>query len=389
MQIQEPDRSSRWLWLGLGALLLVGGLSVWTVRSVMQSRQAEQQAQSQPPPRQVRVAALGRLEPAGRVIQVAAAETGRLDRLLVQEGDTVAAGEILAYLDTYDVRRAERDYAASQLAEAQTQLQAETALGQAQVREAATRLGQVDQPQTFAIEAQIARANRILAELTTAQIDLSRFDQLRQQGAISQQELDQQQSRVTALEEDLRMAQADQQRLEQSRRSDLQNAQAQVQAAEASLVRSQAQVLVESATRNLALAEARLAQTLVRAPRAGQVLRLLVEPGEAVSTAGNSPILALGDTSQMYVVAEVHETDVGLVEVGQPATITSRNGAFDQVLTGTVDQIGLQIFKNDVLDDDPAANADARVVEVRVRVDQSDVVAKLTNLQVDVAIAIE
>ncbi len=389
MQIQKPSLPSRVLWLCLGALLFVGALSVWTVRSVMQTRQAEQQAQSEPPPRQVRVAALGRLEPAGRVIDVAAAETGRIDRLLVQEGDAVAAGDILAYLDTYDVRRAERDYAASQLAEAQTQRQAETDLGQAQVQEATTRLGQVDEPQAFAIEAQIARVNRIEAELATARTDLSRFDQLQRDGAVSQQELDQQQSRVTALEEDLRTAQADRLRLERSRSSDLQNAQAQVQAAEANLVRSQAQIQVESATRNLALAEARLAQTIVRAPRAGRVLRLLVEPGEAVSTASNSPILALGDTSQMYVVAEVYETDVGLVAVGQPATITSRNGAFDQVLTGTVDQIGLQIFKNDVLDDDPAANADARVVEVRVRVDQSEVVANLTNLQVDVAIAIE
>jgi HlyD family secretion protein len=91
----------------------------------------------------------------------------------------------------------------------------------------------------------------------------------------------------------------------------------------------------------------------------------------------------------MYVVSEVYETDIGLVKVGQPVTITSRNGAFTETLTGTVEEIGLQIAKNDVLDDDPAANADARVVEVRVRIDQSDVVAALTNLQVDVAIDIE
>jgi HlyD family secretion protein len=91
----------------------------------------------------------------------------------------------------------------------------------------------------------------------------------------------------------------------------------------------------------------------------------------------------------MYVVAEVYETDISLVSVGQTATITSRNGAFDQTLTGTVEQVGLQIFKNDVLDDDPAANADARVVEVRIRVNQSEVVADLTNLQVDVLIDVD
>jgi HlyD family secretion protein len=89
------------------------------------------------------------------------------------------------------------------------------------------------------------------------------------------------------------------------------------------------------------------------------------------------------------VVTEVYETDIGRVRLGQPATITSRNGAFPGTLTGTVAEIGLQIAKNDVIDDDPAANADARVVEVRVRIDQGEVVAALTNLQVDVAIDIE
>jgi HlyD family secretion protein len=94
---------------------------------------------------------------------------------------------------------------------------------------------------------------------------------------------------------------------------------------------------------------------------------------------------------QMFVVAEVYETDVSLVQVGQPALIRSRNGAFDQKLNGTVHEVGWLIFKNDVLDDDPAANADARVVEVRIKLDETDseVVAALTNLQVDVRIGVD
>jgi HlyD family secretion protein len=91
----------------------------------------------------------------------------------------------------------------------------------------------------------------------------------------------------------------------------------------------------------------------------------------------------------MYAVAEVYESDVGLVKVGQKATITSRNGAFSKQLTGKVSEVGWQIFKNNVLDDDPAANADARVVEVRVLLDDSQAVAALTNLQVDVKINVK
>lgn len=375
-------------WLLIGALLLVGAGSTIAVRNVMQSRQAAREQAELPPPQQVKVVALGRIEPASRVIDVATAEAGRIDRLEVEKGDQVQAGQVLAYLDTYDVRKAERDVAASQLAEARAQLAAETTLGNSQVQEASTRVGQIDGPQQAAIAAQQSAVESLQAELSVAEIDLARFQALNESGAISRQELDRQQATVNSLRADLGNAQATKQRLEQARLSDLRNAEAQVASARATTTRAQVASQVDSAVQNLALAEAQLARTIVRSPQAGQVLDIFAYPGEAVSPA-DGPILALGDTSQMVVVAEVYETDIGLVDVGQPATITSRNGAFSETLTGTVSEIGLQIAKNDVLDDDPAANADARVVEVRVQVDQSDAVAALTNLQVDVAIDIE
>ena len=97
----------------------------------------------------------------------------------------------------------------------------------------------------------------------------------------------------------------------------------------------------------------------------------------------------MGNTQKMKVVAEVYESDIGLVKVGQSATIRSRNGAFDRTLTGTVSDIALQIFKHDILNDDPAAEADARVVEVDVEVDSPEVIDNLTNLQVDVTIDVD
>lgn len=375
-------------WLLIAALLLVGAGSTVAVRNVMQSRQAAREQAELPPPQQVKVVALGRIEPASRVIDVATAEAGRIDRLEVEKGDQVQAGQVLAYLDTYDVRRAERDVAASQLAEARAQLAAETTLGNSQVQEASTRVGQIDGPQQAAIAAQQSAVESLQAELSVAEIDLARFQELNASGAISRQELDRQQATVNSLRADLGNAQATKQRLEQARLSDIRNAQAQVVSARATTTRDQVASKVDSAAQNLALAEAQLARTIVRAPQAGQVLDVFAYPGEAVAPA-DGPILALGDTDQMVVVAEVYETDIGLVKLGQPATITSRNGAFSETLTGTVSEIGLQIAKNDVLDDDPAANADARVVEVRVQVDQSEAVAALTNLQVDVAINIE
>ncbi|TVQ10376.1 MAG: HlyD family efflux transporter periplasmic adaptor subunit [Leptolyngbya sp. DLM2.Bin27] len=353
----------------------------------MQTRQVAREQADLPPPRQVKVVALGRVEPASRVVNVAASEAGRIDRLEVQKGDRIEVGQILAYLDSYDVRRAERDLAASQLAEARAQLAAETTLGNSQVQEASTRVSQIDGPQQAAIAAQDSAIASLQAELDVAEIDLARFQALNASGAISRQELDRQRATVNSLRADLGNAQATKQQLEQARLSDIRNAEAQVVSAQATSRRAQVASRVDSAAQSLALAEAQLARTVVRSPKAGQVLDIFAYPGEAVSPSGG-PILALGDTRQMVVVAEVYETDIGLVQLSQPVAITSRNGAFSDTLTGTVAEIGLQIAKNDVLDDDPAANADARVVEVRVAVDQSEVVAALTNLQVDVAIDI-
>jgi len=82
-------------------------------------------------------------------------------------------------------------------------------------------------------------------------------------------------------------------------------------------------------------------------------------------------IVDLGQTKQMYAVAEVYEKDIGRVHLGQRATITSLNGAFQRNLLGTVDEIGREIGKKDVLDTDPAADVDARVVEVKIHLSRS------------------
>jgi HlyD family secretion protein len=120
----------------------------------------------------------------------------------------------------------------------------------------------------------------------------------------------------------------------------------------------------------------------VRAPLRGQVIEIHARQGERV---GPSGIAEIADTDRMYAIAEVYETDVGRVKPGQRATIRSR--ALEPSLEGTVERIGMKIGKLDVLDTDPAARTDARVVEVEVRLDDSARAAALSNLQVEVAIA--
>lgn len=142
-----------------------------------------------------------------------------------------------------------------------------------------------------------------------------------------------------------------------------------------------AELAVDTARADLTAAQAVLALDVVRAPAPGQIVKIYARRGERVGTAGFAEI---AQTDQMFVVAEVYETDVGRVAVGQPAT--ARSPAIAGDLVGTVDRIGTKVGKQDVLATDPVARTDARVVEVRVKLADSPKAAPLSNLQVEVAI---
>ncbi len=381
--------NQRVLWSLAGAGILASTSLAWLGLSQQGATQSASESsegavETRLPPR---IGALGRLEPEGEVLRISGPTGERVGELLVAEGDRVVAGQVVARLESYAERAAEREYAAAQLQEARTRLEAEIRFSQAQIQEARTRVSQLDEPRLMQIRSQEAVVERIQAELADAEANLARFQALWQEGAISQQELDQRSLLVRQRQEELRSAQATLTQLQAARTQDLLNAQAQVQAAEAGLNLAQAQVQLGSLARNLELAEARLERTLIRSPRDGQVLQIRTHPGEAI--ANNDGILDLGNTDQMMVVAEIYETDILRIQPGQQATISNR--ALTEELHGQVEQIGLQIRKKDVLNTDPAADVDARVVEVRIRLDpeSSARVAGLTNLQVDVAIDVE
>jgi HlyD family secretion protein len=388
--VHKPPSRNRWI-LGIGLVgcaitlsLMVLGIIKLAIPTSETRRSVEKKAVTTLPQR-VEVVALGRLEPQGQVVRVGGPTGERIQRLNVKEGDRVAKGAVLGYLESYPERLVERDRAASQLIEAQQHLQAATDYGNAQIQEAKTRVRQVDRPRTFEINAQKAAIRKLEAELNLANLDLQRNRSLYQQGAIAKQILDRQVSQVRQLQEAVNSATAMLIKLETERTMNMQNAQAQLRSQQANLPLAQIQVAIASAQQNLNLAKARLDRTMIRAAKSGRVLRIIAHEGEAI---GSSGILDLGDTQQMYVVAEVNETDLRSVKIGQPATITSRNGAFSQPLSGEVVEIGWQVFKNNVLDDDPAANADARVVEIKIRLDDSQSVEGMTNLQVDVRVKV-
>lgn len=387
-QKKVQKTSNPWL-IGLLIISLGGGITYWyisqtttpTIESVTTTNLAPTE-----------VTALGRLEPAGEVIKlsVANAQDSRVNQLLVAEGDRVTAKQLIATLQGLDQKQAELSEAKQNLAIYQAKL-AQIKAGEAKEADITAQKAQISRlkaqlrTETIEREAEIADAQ---AELKNAEINYHRYQTLYQQGAVSQLDLEDRQelyersqanlervqarlaNTVSTLQEQLAQEQAMLNKLREVRPVDLAVAQAEVDYAIAQVTRIKSE----------------LEDYYVRVPIDGQILKINTLVGEQVDT--SEGIVELGKTKQMYAIAEVYETDVGQVKVGQRALIISEHGGFTGEIQGTVDHIGLQIKKQDVLESDPAAAKDARVVEVKVRLDpqDSDQVAGLTNLQVRVRI---
>ncbi len=138
---------------------------------------------------------------------------------------------------------------------------------------------------------------------------------------------------------------------------------------------------LQEARASLVKAGTDLVNTELRAPIDGTVLRIQTRVGERP---GDKGILELGASDRMEASIEVYESDINRVRLGQAVTLTSENGGFDGTLRGTVRRISPQVRQREVLSTDPTGDADARVVEVRVRLDPSDGarVAALSGLKV-------
>ncbi|MFZ9946958.1 MAG: HlyD family efflux transporter periplasmic adaptor subunit, partial [Vulcanococcus sp.] len=112
-----------------------------------------------------------------------------------------------------------------------------------------------------------------------------------------------------------------------------------------------------------------LADSELRAPLAGTVLKIHSRPGERP---GDDGVMELGAGDQMEAVAEVYESDINRVKLGQMVTLLSENGGFSGSLQARVIRISPQVRQRSVLSTDPTGDADARVVEVRLALDPAD-----------------
>ena len=277
------------------------------------------------------VSALGRLEPEHGVLHIGVSSSSHaisgsiIAELPVEEGDWVEVGQLLAITDSTEMMRAS-----------------------ARKTEAELKLAMV------AAEAAGSRADEACTLADVAASDAARRVSLLERNLSSEEETEQAQGEAEA------------------------------QAASCTAAHANARVAasrIEVARARMAIDEIEIERSLVRAPVAGRVLEIHTRPGEM---AGAHSVLDLGRTDHMFAIAEVYETDIVNVKVGQTARINS--DALAETLTGTVERIRGKVQKKDVIGTDPAARKDARIIEVEIRLDDSKPAQNLTNLQVEVII---
>ncbi len=301
------------------------------------------------------VVALGRIIPLGDIISVATpsgAGDARIAEIRVVEGDEVDANDILAVLDNLP------------------QLQSAVISASANLRVREATLAQTRASNRASLAEAQASLERAEAAAKVAQADLARMTSLFERGVTTRAQFDQTIATATQAERDVERAQATLSRYA----TGSETVQADIAVAEANL---------EAARADLARAKQDLESAYVRAPDRGTVLDIKVRSGERP---GSSGIIDLGDTSQMTVEAEVYQTMIGRVTIGDPVTVTAE--ALSQPLSGVVSAIGLKIGRQSITSDDPASNTDARVVDVIIVLDavSSELARSFTNLEAVVRI---
>ncbi|GCL35265.1 MULTISPECIES: ABC exporter membrane fusion protein [Sphaerospermopsis] len=372
-----------------------------------------------------KVTTLGRLEPETEVIKLSAPlalDGDRVEKILFKEGNIVKAGEVIAILTSRyalenAVQQAEKQVRVAQAKLEQIKAGAKTGEIQAQTANVERIKAQYEgdknaQQQNIArIEAQWqgdriaqqATINKLTAELNNAESEYQRYQQLYSEGAISNSLIDSKRLNVETAKQKLSEAKAVIERINSTATKQLAEAKValnrinttsnkQISEAKATLnsiaeVRpvdvNLAQTEVESAIADLKRAQTELQAAFIRAPMTGKILKIHTRVGEKISESG---IADFAQTEQMLAVAEVYQTDISKIKIGQKAVIISPT--FTGELLGEVAQIGLQVNRQNVFSNQPGENLDSRVIEVKIKLtpEDSKKVAGLTNLQVQTAI---
>jgi len=108
----------------------------------------------------------------------------------------------------------------------------------------------------------------------------------------------------------------------------------------------------------------------LRSPIDGFILEINTRVGERPKNEG---ILDIGSSQNMEALIEVYESDIDRVFISQNVELSSENGGFQKILKGKVIRISPQVKQRKVLSTDPTGDADSRIIEVLVKLDQDSI----------------
>ena len=279
-----------------------------------------------------------------RNIRVGSKVGGRIDKVLVREGEAVEPGEVLVTFDDKELHatleqmraaaeKAQRGFRPEEIEEAR----AAAAQARAEYEQRRNGYRQED------IDSAKADLDRATADEIRAHLDAQRYDALAQKDLVSKQQRD-------TAEANWKMALAQKQNA-QHKLEELQKGYRpeEIAAAEARYHQTQATLEkfergnrkedVQAAKAAFALEEARYRERQVLAPSAATVEVLDVRPGDLI--APNTPIATLLERDQIYVRIYIPETQIGHLQLGEKAEIHVDSFP-NQVFNGVVDQINQQ-----------------------------------------------
>lgn len=245
-------------------------------------------------------------------VRVAPQVGGRLTEVAVSEGDRVAAGALIAKLDTSDtelaIRRAEADR--------------EQAVAALKLLEAGARVEDVRQARAQADSAE-ADVKAAESELQSASADLQRFEALLQSNSGSRKQRDDAATRRDVAEARLKAAR------ERTRAAN--EAVARLRAGARPEEIAGARARVAAADAQIAVLKKSVADAALTSPVAGIVTTKLADAGETI--APRTPVVAITDLDHAWANVYVDEPVVPRLRLGQPVTLVTDAG---QRLQGSI-----------------------------------------------------
>jgi HlyD family secretion protein len=383
-------------WVTLLAVLAAfaaGGVAAYLVFKPAPGAERRPDRPDAPPP--TRVAALGRIQPAGGVVPVYGPPGDRIAEMKpLAPGDKLKAGDPIAVLASRDIRAAELKVAEVQLDEAKATIAAAREAGKKKIEAAKAEIDQALAGEKADLAALDAKAALVTKQREAAARQLARLDALRSEGVkVADEDAEKVRLLIDQADAELAATAAARTKAAASYAGSRTAAEARVKAAEAELAEAEAKAPVKSGEEKLAVARQLLDLTTLKAPIDGVVLRVAGRTGQPTGAA--EPVLQMAALGEMVVVAEVYESDVdrlaGWVKAG-PVPVEATHPALPRPLKGAVGSeadLSRMLARNQDFPLGPREDADRRVVEVTARLDAESaaVAARFVGLQVTATFA--